>query len=165
MPSLFPRPQPTQGRRKAPPRRGRRRRSLTRLGPRKTIPSCGLRGSPSLDHRQFNIRNDAGQVLCPVCGWPGYFRGSSYDERGGLIATGICPSCLFEPGFDDDPGASREAEQTVPASILKYRADWVADGTPWRGRSGVGIPANWDARIQLGQLIDVAPEAIKPSAT
>lgn len=115
-----------------------------------------------IDHRQFNIRNHLGQYLCPACGLPGYFEGQSYIESGGLIATGICPCCSFEPGFNDDPGASVTAEKTVAASILKHRANWVATGMPWRGSGGVEAPEGWEAQVQLVQLAHFAPAGIKP---
>jgi hypothetical protein len=110
-----------------------------------------------LDHRQFNVQDPAGVYLCPACGWPGYFVGDSYDERSGVIGTGICPCCLFEPGFDDNPAASAGAEVTVAASITKYRSEWVAAGMPWRGTQ-VDAPTSWDAQAQLRHLIEAFPK-------
>jgi hypothetical protein len=51
MTSLLSRAWLAQGRRKAPPPRGRQRRSLTKPGPRKIIPSCVRRRSPSFRKR------------------------------------------------------------------------------------------------------------------
>ena len=59
-------------------------------------------GRFALPFEALNIRGEDG-FLCPVCGWPGTFSGDSYDPRlGGLIGTGICACCHFEPGYDDD---------------------------------------------------------------
>jgi hypothetical protein len=98
--------------------------------------------------------------LCPSCGLPGYFTAQSWDADGkGVIGTGICPCCFYEPGFDDDPGASAEAQPTVRASILHYRAKWIASGMPWRGNDDNWLtkPANWNPAAQLEALYDAEP--------
>jgi hypothetical protein len=111
------------------------------------------------DPRRFNIRDQDGQYLCPACGWPGHFRGESYSEDGGLVGTGICPCCLFEPGFDDAPGASADAKTTIRASIEHYRSGWVAEGMKWRGDPRTMIaPTGWDAEAQLTRLLRVFPK-------
>lgn len=89
--------------------------------------------------------------VCPVCGWsrlsvppyqdwpglpvgegaaPPYedtFRGASYE---------VCPSCGFEFGFDDHPGAGDGD------SFDEYRARWIAEGCPWWSTS-VPMPPGW----------------------
>jgi hypothetical protein len=106
---------------------------------------------------QFLINNDSGDYLCPVCGLAGYFAGQHFDDDiGGVIGTGICPCCFYEPGFDDDPLASGEAKDTIHASILSYRANWIASGMPWHG-TNQHPPDGWCARVQLEQLFRPAP--------
>lgn len=108
-----------------------------------------------LDARQYNIRDNEGQYLCPSCGFPGYFEGRSYDEHGGVIGTGICPCCGWEPGFDDDPAASG-APATILESLRHYRRGHSSFGPAWAGRSE-DIPAGWDGRAQIQHLFEVAP--------
>ena len=112
------------------------------------------------DHRKFNIQ-DAGRLyLCPACGLPGYFDGSSYCEAGGVIGTGVCPGCRFAPGYDDDPTINEftAAAETVIDSILNHRAAWVGDGMPWRGIPwGDQAPDGWEPARQLGHLLEAAP--------
>lgn len=106
---------------------------------------------------QFLVRNDQGEYLCPACGLPGYFDGQHFDDAiGGVIGTGICPCCFYEPGFDDDPMASADARPTLIWSVLSYRADWHANGSPWRG-TNVPPPDGWSAETQLALLFETAP--------
>jgi hypothetical protein len=79
-----------------------------------------------------------------------------FEERGGVIGSAICPCCLYEPGFDDDPMASAKAKATPIESIRAHRADWIADGKPWRSGS-VTAPQDWDAPLQLKALLKTAP--------
>src|SRR4051794_40134167 len=104
----------------------------------------------------FIVRSGA-QYLCPVCGYDGTFRGDHYDDKGGCAASGICSSCLFEPGFDDNPLASALASRTIATSIKAYRAAWLAEGMPWRGEDTKSKPANWDPGAQLARLFQAAP--------
>jgi hypothetical protein len=106
------------------------------------------------------LTDDSTPRLCPSCGLPGYFTADSWDERGrGVIGTGICPCCFYELGFDDDPAASGDAKQTVQASILHYRARWIATGMPWRGNDDYWLtkPADWDPVGQLDALYVAEP--------
>lgn len=107
------------------------------------------------DARQYNICDADGRHLCPSCGFPGYFEGSSYEERGGIIATGICPCCLWEPGFDDDPAASG-APDSILESLRQHRQGWMARLPAWSGKM-TAIPSDWDGRAQLARLFEVAP--------
>jgi hypothetical protein len=105
----------------------------------------------------FNVSQTVGKFLCPSCGLPGYFDGTSYDSNMPLVGTGICPCCFFEPGFDDD--ASADAKPTVLASILHYRAKWIALRMPWRGNDDYWLtkPVDWDPVGQLDALYVAEP--------
>ncbi len=106
----------------------------------------------------FNVRDDSGQYLCPVCGLSGYFNGSSFGEQGTYIATGICPCCCYEPGFDDNPLASAQALPTVEASIRDYRSKWMRGGMQWqRDPTRHPRPAGWNAQDCLRRLFELAP--------
>lgn len=106
------------------------------------------------DARQFNIRDDQGKLLCPACGFPEYVVTDAYDEAGG-ISLGICPCCLWEPGFDDNPAASGHAKPSILGSLQAYRAKWSAD--PSWAVPGNPQPASWDALSQLAHLFEAAP--------
>jgi hypothetical protein len=121
----------------------------------------------------FEWRRLEGAFRCPVCGLPGYFGEDSFDELGGVIATGICPCCFFEPGFDDNPAASGTPEPTVLGSILACRRGWIEDGMPWRRgtrdeRIATGVyderrtsddaPKDWSPTKQLETLFRLAPD-------
>ena len=96
--------------------------------------------------------------LCPVCGWAGTSRGGHFqDDEGGCIATGICACCAYEPGFDDNPLASKDAKSTIAASIASYRRAWIDRGSPWLGRDATPVPVNWTADDQLARLFRLAP--------
>lgn len=103
----------------------------------------------------FNITDTSTHPLCPSCGLPGYFSAAAWDDHGrGVIGNGICPCCFYEPGFDDDPSASADAQPTVRASVLHYRKKWIARGMPWRGNDDYRLtkPANWNPAEQLATL-------------
>jgi hypothetical protein len=102
------------------------------------------------------IQDKSGRFLCPVCGHAGTFDGHCFDERGGVIGSGICPCCFYEPGFDDDPMASAKAKATPIESIKAYRADWISDEMPWRSPN-VPAPEGWDPLHQLKALLKIAP--------
>lgn len=107
----------------------------------------------------LNVCDDSGQFLCPACGFAGYFRGNSFDQHGGVIGTGICPCCLFEPGFNDVMAASGTAEATSHETVLVYRRRWISDGMKWRGDPKVcSVPHDWSAHAQLERLLAAAPE-------
>jgi hypothetical protein len=112
-----------------------------------------------VDHRKFNVLDQSGRYLCPACGWPGHFDGHSYWEQGGQIATGICPCCRFEPGYDDDSTVNEftQAEETVLESVLKYRKTWSDEGMAWRGHPKLEAPEGWNPAEQLAHLFAVAP--------
>ena len=107
-----------------------------------------------LGAHQYNIRDEDGRYLCPCCGFPGYFEGSSYDERGGVIGTGICPCRCWEPGFDDDPAASG-APETILEALRQHRLGWSSRLPAWSGKMMVA-PLHWDGRAQLARLFEVA---------
>lgn len=107
------------------------------------------------DAEQFNIRDSDGRYLCPACGFPGYFDGTSYDEHDGLAGTGICPCCYWEPGFSDCPGASG-APPTILESLRRHRRGWSSLGPAWSGLPEE-IPPGWDGRAQLEHLFQLAP--------
>ena len=85
-----------------------------------------------LENLLFNVLDPKNaKYLCPVCGCTESFHGDSFDERGGVIGTGICRCCFYEPGFDDDPMAIAQAKSTVIASIDAYYQRWNASGRTW----------------------------------
>jgi hypothetical protein len=108
-----------------------------------------------IDARQFNIRDKDGRLLCPACGFPGYAKYPAYYECGGLGGSAICPCCLWEPGFDDEPLASAAAKDTIIASLRAYRAAW-AEALLWKGRA-TEKPSDWDGEQQLAHLLGLAP--------
>lgn len=108
------------------------------------------------DSSQFNVRDRTGRLLCPACGYPDYYACvPAYDARGGLIGSAICPCCLWEPGFDDDPAAAAKAEDGIVASLQAYRAAW-GSALRWRGRMAEK-PPGWDGEQQLAHLFELAP--------
>jgi hypothetical protein len=104
----------------------------------------------------LNVANADGIILCPCCGMPGQFAVSAYNENGGIIGTGICGACFWEPGFDDDPMASAAAAPTIRASLIMYRAQWILEGHPWRGTLRAK-PKEWNADHNLHFLFHRAP--------
>ncbi|HEV7306462.1 hypothetical protein [Ensifer sp.] len=107
------------------------------------------------DSNPFNVRDLNGRLLCPACGYPDYACVPAYDTRGGLIGSAICPCCLWEPGFDDDPATSAKAEDGIVASLQTYRAAW-GSALGWRGRM-TEKPPGWDGERQLAHLFELAP--------
>lgn len=107
------------------------------------------------DARQFNIRDELGRLLCPACGYPDYASDLAYDDRHGLAGTAICPCCMWEPGFDDDPAASAHAEKTILASLRRFRSGW-GERAHWSGRDAER-PRGWDGAEQLQRLFQIAP--------
>jgi hypothetical protein len=102
------------------------------------------------------IRDSENHVLCPVCGFAGVFGLNSFDAHGGVIGTGICYCCLYEPGFDDNQQASASAKATFYESIQAYRAAWVEEKMPWRGQAQ-NLAKDWNAQLQLAALFKAAP--------
>lgn len=105
------------------------------------------------DPRTFNIQDADGRFLCPACGFPGYFLGDSYDERCGVIGTGICPCCFWEPGFDD---MNARSSHDVLECLREYRARWGAQGPVWLGHAD-RMPPDWDGKAHFEHLAKVAP--------
>lgn len=108
-----------------------------------------------IDNEKFNIRGDSETWLCPVCGFGHYYKGGQFDSSGGMVGTGICSCCLFEPGFDDVSAASGGCPRTTQEAIRDYRKNWIAKGMPWC--SSTNSPMNWDAKRQLTSLFKIAP--------
>lgn len=109
----------------------------------------------TMEGQRFNIRNDEGQLLCPACGFPSYAERPAYDEQGGVIGTTICPCCLWEPGFDDNHGASENASNSIRGSLRSYRRKFDVPMV-WRGRADQ-CPREWDGRKQISDLFKTAP--------
>jgi hypothetical protein len=105
----------------------------------------------------LSVQDKSGRFLCPVCGHAGTFDEHCFDERGGVIGSGICPCCLFEPGFDDNPGASARAKATPLQSIRHYRAKWIEERMQWRSGHDEK-PEEWDGAPQLANLLKLAPQ-------
>ena len=106
------------------------------------------------DLTRFNIRTSDGECHCPACGFPGYFSGSSYDENGPQIGTGICPCCLWEPGYDDVP-AARGGPDTIVEALREFRRAWTK-GPAWMGKPE-RIPPGWNGEAQFERLLAIAP--------
>ena len=69
---------------------------------------------------------------CKVCGWPEM-------EEDPYEMNQMCPSCLFQYGYDDDDqGFTYE----------QWREKWIKEGMKWRS-SGKKEPENWDPKQQL----------------
>jgi hypothetical protein len=109
---------------------------------------------------RFNVVDGTGQFLCPCCGLAGQFSNAPYRRLGGEIGCGICACCLWEPGFDDHAGASADAKSTIKASLLAYRAEWIAEGCPWR--AAMAAPADWNGRTQCERLLAAHPHLTDP---
>jgi hypothetical protein len=68
------------------------------------------------------------------------------------------PLLLFQPGFNDDPGASAGAKETVALSVKAHHDAWISGGMPWRGSNHiVPIPERWNGQALLDHLVEVAP--------
>jgi hypothetical protein len=111
---------------------------------------------PKLNGLMFNVSDANGNLLFPSCGMTDQFSTPIYDARGGMIGSGICGACLWEPGFDDDPMASADATPKIITSLLAYRAKWIAEGCTWRGTVR-GQPDGWNANQKLQFLLSRAP--------
>ena len=78
---------------------------------------------------------------CPVCGYAGLAEEPRSRSGGGSYE--ICPSCGFEFGFTDD---------ALGFSDRQWRAQWVADGMPWRDGRIQPPPPGWDPKRQLAAI-------------
>jgi hypothetical protein len=67
-------------------------------------------------------RSESGTWACPVCGSVELSEQPYYSD--GSASFAMC-SCGFEFGFDDDPGASAEADPSVTANWTKWRARFL----------------------------------------
>jgi len=63
-------------------------------------------------------RGDSGKWACPVCGSVELTQAPYFSDGGGSFE--MC-SCGFEFGFDDDPGASKNAGPSVAENWRKWR--------------------------------------------
>ena len=64
-------------------------------------------------------RSVSGSWACPVCGSVELPQQPYYSD--GSASFDMC-SCGFEFGYDDDPGASSEADPSVTANWSKWRS-------------------------------------------
>ena len=63
-------------------------------------------------------QTDEGIWCCPVCGSPEFTQPPYFED--GAPSFEMC-SCGFEFGFDDDPGASKEAVEGVVNNWVRWR--------------------------------------------
>ena len=104
---------------------------------------------------EFNVTDAQGNLLCPSCGFVGYSNAPAYSSKGGMIGVTICPCCLWEPGFDDEPGACARAKDTIKESLNSYRSKW-AILKEWQGKPELK-PIGWNGELQLQELFETAP--------
>lgn len=79
-------------------------------------------------YRQIEItfyRSSLITWVCPVCGFPS-LTAVPYAANG-LPTFTMCPFCMFEFGFDDNPAANGEADNLVIESWSKYRTKFLAE--------------------------------------
>lgn len=108
-----------------------------------------------LSFLSFNVVSPNGKLLCPACGFEGYSDEPAYFDHGGRIGIAICPCCMWEPGFDDEPLASGDAEDTILKSLIAYRSRWWSTKV-WQGQSDL-TPTPIDGQAQLLSLKALAP--------
>jgi hypothetical protein len=111
------------------------------------------------DYRALNMRREDGTWLCASCGFPDYFTGKSFDENGPLIGSGICPCCMYEPGFDDIAGASAVGFDSPLLALQAYSKEWRQHGMVWRGM-GDWMPHGWNPETQMADWILHAPKEL-----
>jgi hypothetical protein len=105
-----------------------------------------------------DVRVNDSTFVCPACGfpalsvppynnWPGLPLPTGavppYQDYFGSPSFEICPSCGYEFGFDDHPGASGSV-----TSFVEHRHRWVAGGCAWWGREDQR-PVDWSGLDQL----------------
>ncbi len=74
--------------------------------------------------------------ICPICGYP-ELDIPAY-RQGGTPSFESCPSCGFEPGYDDDSeGYTHE----------QWRQKWINEGMKFFSEDYK--PTNWDPKRQL----------------
>ncbi len=66
----------------------------------------------------------AGSWICPVCGSAELTQAPYFGD--GASSFEMC-SCGFEFGFDDDPGASRDAVESVQENWALWRRRYVSE--------------------------------------
>jgi hypothetical protein len=66
--------------------------------------------------------SESGSWACPICGSVELSQPPYYSD--GSASFDMC-SCGFEFGYDDDPGASPEADPSVPSNWSKWRARFL----------------------------------------
>jgi hypothetical protein len=109
------------------------------------------------DAQKLNVPAAEGRFTCPACGLAAVFAYAPYDGFRGIIGVGICPCCLWEPGFDDDPAACGGDDKPIMQLLREYREKWVSAGSPWL-EPAASRPANWSGEAQLERLLLSAPQ-------
>ncbi|HYE29695.1 MAG TPA: hypothetical protein VEA61_15865 [Allosphingosinicella sp.] len=106
---------------------------------------------------------DSGEYLCPVCGFPGCFSRDAFGDTGGLVGSGRCPCCGYEPGLVDDE-CEALGYATLRECLIDFRNEWLKrrhwpeDGQMlWRGDVSLR-PPGWSPERQLERLFALAPE-------
>ena len=82
---------------------------------------------------------------CPVCGFALGFEPWVADSP----SDEICPCCHIQFGYHDCAGKSLDQRMQI---YRRWRANWVADGMPWRGAASP--PPDWSATRQLLRIDD-----------
>ncbi len=78
--------------------------------------------------------------ICPVCGYPELSE-PAYDKSENP-SFDICSSCHYHFGYDDT---------SKHISHEQWRQQWIAEGTPWRGK-GKKQPLDWNPVQQLQNI-------------
>lgn len=85
----------------------------------------------SLDYLMFS----GGNVYCLVCGY------LPSDPPWGLSGRApsfeVCPCCGVEWGYED----------SLPASVVRYRGRWLADGAAWQDKRTPNDGLDVEARL------------------
>lgn len=68
-------------------------------------------------------RAESGLWACPICGSVELSQPPYYSD--GSASFEMC-SCGFEFGFDDDPGASGQADPSVTENWAKWRSRFIS---------------------------------------
>lgn len=109
------------------------------------------------DTHPFNVRSECGHYLCPVCGFCDLRKVPPYYPNGaGVTGSGICPCCLWDPGYSDCPHACQKAQPTVMQSITAYRTEWLRT-MAWRGKPE-RKPRRYNPLHQIHDLRMKAPD-------
>ena len=68
-------------------------------------------------------RDESGAWACPICGSVELSQAPYWSDKSASFE--MC-SCGFEFGFDDDPGASAQADASVTANWVKWRSRFLS---------------------------------------